>query len=139
MTIKLVSFLQLVSVRKALPQRNTNQIFTYIFYTTCFHTNCFRMLLFCSGLLKAVVHTAVGKKTEVFFPTAVWTTAFKSPEQKSNIGKQSIRDVPWKILLPKLGDAPTKIKMTPSITSFVKETCFGNFQSRNITLNWETK
>ena len=33
--------------------------------------DCFRILLFCSGLSKAVVHTAFGKKTEVFFPTAV--------------------------------------------------------------------
>ena len=58
------------------------------------------------------------QKTSVFFPTAVWAIAFKSPEQKSNIRKQSTRDVLWKIIFPKLEDTPTKIKMTPSINFF---------------------
>ena len=33
--------------------------------------DCFRILLFCSGLLKSIVHTAVGKKTEVFYKIGV--------------------------------------------------------------------
>ena len=32
--------------------------------------------------------------------------------------QQSTRDVPWKIIYPKLGDTPTKIKMTPSFNFF---------------------
>ena len=29
--------------------------------------DCFRILFFCSGLLKAIGHTVVGKKTDVFY------------------------------------------------------------------------